>query len=247
MDFNVILDNIIFCQKSKRKINEEETKMYLLYPFLRYLGYSVYSPKEIVFEYVCDMHENGNRRVDCAIMNDDIPIFIIEVKPFGEQLSAHWGQIKSYFISSGAKYAVLTNGQYYHIFENVQIDSDYSNCTPKYVFALDKLSSKDYEIIKLLSKINLKPAVISTNDSINKQSDYQTEEETGFYNFCSTIKRDNVVNSQVNDLYNKYVTYCKNNSLSILSKIAFSKKINKYYSTNTTSKRIGNKVHRFYV
>ena len=156
MDFSTILSNIDYINKSKKKFNEEETKMYLIYPFLEYLGYSIYSPLDVVFEYVCDMHESGNRRVDCAIVEHSNPIIIIEAKPHGEQLSNHWGQLKSYFISSGAKYAILSNDITYHIFESDQIDSKFSACMPKYELVLDRLSKKDYNIILQLSKISLK-------------------------------------------------------------------------------------------
>ena len=124
MDFDVILNNINYCYNLK-KVNEEETKMYLIFPFFKYLGYSVFSPKDAAFEYECDMHEKGNRRVDCAILQNGKPIIIIEAKPFGEQLSSHWGQLKSYFISSGAEYAILTNGLTYNVFEKSQIDTNY--------------------------------------------------------------------------------------------------------------------------
>ena len=174
MDFNIILYNIDFLEQTKRKVNEEETKMYLLFPFLEYLGYSVFSPSEIVFEYVCDMHENGSRRVDCAILKDGNPVIIIEAKSFGEELSGHWGQIKSYFISSGANYAILTNGLLYHVFEKEQIDSNYSNCAPKYEFEIDKLTEEDYTIIKLLSKMNIKPFLSPTNDLFNNKSTIST-------------------------------------------------------------------------
>ena len=247
MDFNILLENINYCYNSK-KINEEETKMYLIFPFLKYLGYSVFSPKDTVFEYECDMHENGNRRVDCAILQNGNPIIIIEAKPFGEQLSGHWGQIKSYFISSGAKYAILTNGLTYHIFEKSQIDSNYQNCAPKYEFTINELADDDYNIIKELSKINLKPIIFSSIEDIktNDSSEYYSAEEEALKNFCKLTPKNNIVNFTTTEVYEKFVDFCSKNSFPTYSKIAFSKKINKYYSISVITKRVGDKVLRFF-
>lgn len=230
--------------KSKKKYNEEETKMYLIYPFLEYLGYSIYSPADVVFEYVCDMHETGNRRVDCAIVEHNSPIIIIEAKPYGEQLNNHWGQLKSYFISSRAKYAILSNGIDYHIFESNQINSNFSACMPKYELTLNRLTEEDYNILLQLSKISLKPAIISSDT--NDRNFVYTNEEKGFNYFCKITPKSDVVNSQTSILYDKYLNFCKGNNFLAYSKIAFSKKVNKYYSTVTVSKRIGRETLRVY-
>ena len=247
MDFNILLENINYCNNSK-KINEEETKMYLIFPFLKYLGYSVFSPNDTVFEYECDMHEKGNRRVDCAILQNGNPIIIIEAKPFGEQLSCHWGQIKSYFISSGAEYAILTNGLTYHIFEKSQIDSNYQNCVPKYEFILNELTDDDYLIIKKLSKINLKPMIFSSNagNKTNESLEYCCTEEEALIKFCQITHKSNIVNLSNTEVYEKYVNFCSKNSFSTYSKIAFSQKIKKYYSISIISKRAGDKVVRIF-
>lgn len=245
MDFNIIKNNLDFCYCSKRKINEEETKMYLIYPFFEYLGYSIFSPQDIVFEYVCDMHEKGNRRVDFAIMDNDKPLIIIEAKPFGEQLNSHWGQIKSYFISSGANYAVLTDGVKYHVFEKEQIDSNYSHCTPKYEFELDKLNLNNYDTLRKLSKINLKPLITDTDT--NKNDNTIAQEDKVFNAFCKTISRSDVIDSTTSSLYDRFLDFCKKNNSQATSKIAFSKKTNKFFNTRVVSKRFGNTVVRVFV
>ena len=248
MDFSTILSNIAFCNNSKRKINEEETKMYLIYPFLEYLGYSVFSPNDIAFEYVCDMHENGNRRVDCAVLDKGSPIIILEAKPHNELLSAHWGQIKSYFISSGSRFAILTNGISYHVFENDQIDKNFSACVPKYIFDLDKLTEDDYEIINQLSKISLKPFVVS-EDSVLDNKDFSiiSEEEKAVIAFCNITQKSSIINTPTADVYNNFIQFCSQKNLPFCSKIAFSKRVNKYFSTCVISKRTGKSVQRVFV
>lgn len=244
MEFSAILSNIDYMNKSKKKYNEEETKMYLIYPFLEYLGYSVFSPLDVIFEYVCDMHESGNRRVDCAIVENNKPIIIIEAKPYGEQLNNHWGQLKSYFISSGAKFAILSNGITYHIFENDQINSKFLTCLPKHELTLNRLTEEDYTILLQLSKINLKPAIISSDS--NDRSFSYTNEEKGFNCFCKITPKNDIVNSQTSIIYDKYLNFCEDNNFLAYSKIAFSKKVNKHYSTITVSKRIGREIQRVY-
>lgn len=139
-------------------LNEESTKMYLILPFISYLGYEVFSPEEVVYEYECDMHENGSRRVDCAILDDHhSPLILVEAKALGEDLDKHWGQTKSYLISSVAQYAILTNGNKYVIFAREQIDRNFYVAPPLFSFILTDLMTDDFDVIRRLAKVNTKP------------------------------------------------------------------------------------------
>lgn len=149
-------------------INEECTKLYLILPFLSYLGYDITSPQEIIYEYACDMHEKGNRRVDCAILDQDgSPLILVEAKAMKEDLSAHWGQIKSYLVSSSAKYAILTDGNTYSVFNRSQINGDFISAQPFYTFMISDLVPADFDIIRTLAKINAKLPITIVKEESN--------------------------------------------------------------------------------
>ena len=98
--------------------------------------------------------------------------------------------------------------------------------------------------------MNIKPFLSPTNDLFNNKSTISTflsEEEKSLRRFCSTITKNNVVNTTVNDLYNRYIDYCDDKNLPIYTKIAFSKKITKLFSVTAKSKRIGGNVQRVYL
>lgn len=127
MEITHLIDMANDLTKSKKLLNEESTKMYLILPFLTYLGYEVTSPTEVVYEYECDMHEGGSRRVDCAILDkNQTPLILIEAKALNVDLDRHWGQTKSYLVSSEAQYAILTNGNDYDVFSRSQIDTSFT-------------------------------------------------------------------------------------------------------------------------
>ena len=130
--------------------SEESTKNFLIYPFFEYMGYDMRSPSQVTYEYVCDIHEHGNRKVDFAIFCNGRLKIICEAKAMKEELANHTGQLKSYFMSSMAAVAVLTNGLEYYVYTRDQIDSYFINKLPKYIFDLRNLSMLDEEAIRVL-------------------------------------------------------------------------------------------------
>ena len=68
---------------SKQKENvptEEATKTAFVMPFIRSLGYDVFSPSEVVPEFTADVGTKKNEKVDYAIKKDDKIILLIECK-----------------------------------------------------------------------------------------------------------------------------------------------------------------------
>ena len=224
MDFQSIIKNIEWFKNTKDVIGEEATKLYLIYPFLNFLGYDIHSPYEVKFEYECDMHENGSRRVDCAILNDDgKSLIIVEAKAFGKNLDEFVGQIKSYFVSSGAQYAFLTDGNKYLIFDKEQITGDFYLAMPKVQFCLDSLHESDIKLIRGFAKINLKNFItkkevvveeliedeevdeLSVDDDILVKSMQSTNIEI-FEKFAIENK-DFIAGKSVESVYSRYVEY----------------------------------------
>lgn len=100
---------------------EEATKTSLVLPFFQMLGYDVFNPFEFVPEFVADVGTKKGEKVDYAIMQNNEPIIIVEVKSCDTELnSKHTNQLFRYFSVTKAKFGVLTNGIIYRFFSDLE-------------------------------------------------------------------------------------------------------------------------------
>lgn len=98
---------------------EEATKTALIMPFFAMLGYDVFNPQEFVPEYTADVGIKKGEKVDYAIVRDGNPIILIECKSISEKLDRHDSQLFRYFGTTTAKFAILTNGQFYRFYTDL--------------------------------------------------------------------------------------------------------------------------------
>ena len=104
--------------------NEEQTKLYLLIPFLNLLGYDARDPSQVIAKSSADFSDKYKNRVDFLLMANGAPAIALECKPCGWDLKGDRGQLKSYLNAlSGGREGALTNGMDYEFF----IDSAESN------------------------------------------------------------------------------------------------------------------------
>jgi len=97
--------------------NEEQTKLYLVLPFLRLLGYDALDPNQVVAESSADFSDKYKNRVDFLLVANGTPAIALECKPCGADLATDRGQLKSYFNAlSGGRVGALTNGLEYEFF-----------------------------------------------------------------------------------------------------------------------------------
>lgn len=101
--------------RSRRRINEENTKATLIEPVLRALGWDVEDLDEVVREY---KHKRRDKPVDYALMELRQPRLLIEAKALKEDLEdRRWvAQIIGYAAVAGIEWAVLTNGDEYRLY-----------------------------------------------------------------------------------------------------------------------------------
>lgn len=98
---------------------EEATKTALIMPFFSMLGYDVFNPQEFVPEFTADVGIKKGEKVDYAIMQDGEPVILIECKSISENLDRHDSQLFRYFGTTTAKFAILTNGQFYRFYTDL--------------------------------------------------------------------------------------------------------------------------------
>lgn len=108
-------------QQSSAIETEEATKNAFVMPFINnVLGYDVFDPTEVIPEFVCDVGTKKGEKIDYAILkNGDVQI-LIECKKIGEQLNInHASQLFRYFHVTNARISILTNGQEYKFFTDL--------------------------------------------------------------------------------------------------------------------------------
>ena len=98
---------------------EEATKTSIILPFFSMLGYDVFNPLEFVPEFVADVGIKKGERVDYAIIKDNEPMVLIEVKATNKNLERHDSQLFRYFGTTKAKFAILTNGIIYRFYTDI--------------------------------------------------------------------------------------------------------------------------------
>ena len=92
--------------------NETRTRMALIDPLLRALGWDVFDPEVVTPEY-----KAGGGRADYALLRaDGQPAATVEAKKLGETLSSHRMQMLNYANASGIEYAGLTDGDHWELY-----------------------------------------------------------------------------------------------------------------------------------
>jgi len=107
-------------QTKEHILTEEATKMSFVVPFFKALGYNVYDPREFVPEFTADINSKNMDKVDYVIMESEKPAILIECKHWSEKLENHVRQLFKYFVSTPAKFAILTNGIEYLFYTDLE-------------------------------------------------------------------------------------------------------------------------------
>ncbi|MBB5870318.1 hypothetical protein F4553_003697 [Allocatelliglobosispora scoriae] len=102
-------------------LTEEAAKNAFVMPFIeRILGYDVFNPLEVVPEFTADYGTKRGEKVDYAIKRGDDVQILIECKHPRDSLKVeHASQLYRYFSVTKARIAILTNGQVYHFYTDL--------------------------------------------------------------------------------------------------------------------------------
>lgn len=125
---------------------EEATKTAIIMPFFSLLGYDVFNPEEFVPEYTADVGIKKGEKVDYAIMKEGNPVILIECKWIGEPLEKHDSQLFRYFGTTKAKFAILTNGQFYRFFTDLE---ETNKMDEKPFLEINILDIKENQVVEL--------------------------------------------------------------------------------------------------
>jgi hypothetical protein len=118
MDRDEIDEYVQRCQQlieASPQMDEENTKVKLVQPFLELLGWDLYST-EVALEYTIPM-ASGSTHVDYALLVGDSPVVFVEAKPVRSTLTgSEVQQLRSYMRQElEVDWGILTNGKSFEV------------------------------------------------------------------------------------------------------------------------------------
>ena len=127
---------------------EEATKNAFVMPFIHnILGYDVFDPNEVTPEFIADVGTKKGEKVDYAILQNSEIQILIECKKFGDSLNInHASQLFRYFHVTTARVSILTNGQIYQFYTDLDAPNKMDQ---KPFLELDLLDIDDYIVPEL--------------------------------------------------------------------------------------------------
>lgn len=153
MEFEELLAAMAFKVENQRAAiqTEEATKNAFIMPFIsNILGYDVFNPLEVVPEFTADVGIKKGEKIDYAIMRDGEVQMLIECKKSSESLKLeNASQLFRYFAVTNARIAVLTNGETYQFYT----DLDAPNRMDDKPFLVLELLDIDKSLIPELRKL----------------------------------------------------------------------------------------------
>ncbi len=201
-DFHAYKKRVLQYSDKFSEMTEEATKNALIMPFLMLLGYDVFNPNEVTPEYVCDVAGKKGEKIDYVILHDNEPVILIEAKRAGQKLQKQQqGQLYRYFSTNRCRLAILTNGNTYNFYSdinapNVMDDEPFlsfnilSDDEELFLSSLEQFHKNNLNIKEILSKAiflkyakvveqTLRQDLISPSDELVKYFLSRPEIKTG--------------------------------------------------------------------
>ncbi len=161
-------------------LTEEATKNAFIMPFIQMLGYDVFNPFEVVPEMDCDIAKKKGEKIDYAILRDGNPVLLIECKHWKQDLDLHDTQLSRYFVSSKARFGILTNGIKYRFYTDLE-QPNIMDKSPFLEIDLERYKESQIEELKKFHKSYFEvDAILSTASDLKYMSDLRNTLKTEF-------------------------------------------------------------------
>ncbi|WP_095165421.1 type I restriction endonuclease [Pseudomonas sp. Irchel 3H3] len=189
---------------------EEATKIAFVMPFINsVLGYDVFDPSEVTPEYVCDVGTKKGERIDYAIMKNGEIQILIECKKIGEPLHInHASQLFRYFHVTSARISILTNGQVYRFFTDLDapnkmdekpfLELDLLDLDEHVLPELQKLTKSAFDVDSIISAAGELKYVSQIKKEIASQFSQPNDD---FVKFFATRVYDGIITQKVRDQF----------------------------------------------
>jgi hypothetical protein len=151
-------------RKHKASIETEEaTKNAFVMPFIgTVLGYDVFDPNEVIPEFTTDVGTKKGEKIDYAIVHNGQVQVLVEVKKINDPLRIeHASQLFRYFAVTNARIAILTNGETYEFYTDLDAPNrmdpkpflvlDFSDIDETLLPELEKLTKESFDLDSVIS------------------------------------------------------------------------------------------------
>lgn len=191
---------------------EEATKNAFVMPFINaVLGYDVFDPSEVVPEYVCDIGTKKGEKIDYAILKNGVVQILIECKKIGEPLNLnHASQLFRYFHVTNARISILTNGQVYKFFTDLDapnkmdekpfLELDLLDIDEHVVPELQKLTKSAFDLDSIISAAGELKYVSQIKREIAGQLNQPCDE---FVKFFASRVYDGMITQKVREQFSE--------------------------------------------
>lgn len=196
MSFEDKLNNFsnLVNERSEHIDTEETTKIALILPFIRLMGYNTEDPLEIKAEYTADIGAKRGEKIDFAILNNGVPEILIECKPvFNELNEENLSQLYRYFNITHARIGILTNGIIYRFYtdsknkgkmdETPFLEIDLTHISPSEVVQLERFRKENFNIDSILNVVNTLKYEHDIKKCLNEELEIPSDE------FVKTISK----------------------------------------------------------
>ncbi|AEM41433.1 type I restriction endonuclease [Ketogulonicigenium vulgare] len=174
-------------QHANTMLTEEAVKTAVVLPFLQALGYDVFNPGEVIPEFTADAVGKKGEKVDYAIKLDGEIRILIECKPISTNLDkVHLAQLYRYFSVTSAKFAVLTNGRFFHFHSDLEepnkLDTrpfftfDITEPNSQVLGELKKFEKSGFDVDGILANAERLKYTSALKTEINKHMDAPSDE-----------------------------------------------------------------------
>lgn len=224
-------------QVKDKAMTEESTKMSMILPFFQLLGYDVFDPTEFCPEYTADVGIKKGEKVDYAILINGQPVILVEAKAAGKKLDKHSSQLFRYFVTTPAKFAILTNGTAYKFYTDLEeqnkmdkdpfMEFDISDLSDKQITQIEKFHKKYLDMEEILNAAS----VLKYNNLFKKSIAQQLSNPSN--DFVKIFIQPFYKGAKTQSVIEKFKPILKNSFQEYINEIA-SEKI-KYIIDNTST------------
>ncbi|HEY2057179.1 MAG TPA: type I restriction endonuclease [Amycolatopsis sp.] len=142
---------------------EEATKNAFVMPFIStVLGYDVFNPAEVIPEFTADVGIKKGEKIDYAIAHNGQVQVLVEAKKVNDPLRIeHASQLFRYFSATNARIAILTNGEVYEFYTDLDAPNrmdakpflvlDFSDIDETLLPELAKLTKESFDLDSIIS------------------------------------------------------------------------------------------------
>ncbi len=189
---------------------EEGTKTAFVLPFIsKVLGYDIFDPAEVIPEYICDVGTKKGEKIDYAVMKDGAVQMLFECKKIGEDLGInHASQLFRYFHVANARIGILTNGQKYKFFTDLDnknkmdekpfLELDLLDIDENIIPEVNKLTKASFDVESIVNAAGELKYIGQIKKVIGLQF---TSPDDDFVRFFSQRVYDGVNTQKVRDLF----------------------------------------------